>query len=425
MNLREQLHRNGPRRRRSAVGAATGTATAARAPATPTPAPRRRTTSNRHTAAAAAAFSDSMPPGIGIVARSVAAAASAGDRPAPSLPRATATRPLHRRVEQRHPALRDRRDQLAAGRGVAPRPCGQVDVLGDVEMEMGAHRRAQHLRRPGERAVLRQQRQRDPRGRGGAQDRADVAGILQVVEQHAEIESGAPGVRRRRRRRRHRHHGDACRRPPAARPARRRASPARSACGRRGAPPARSADGRARKSSATISVSGGPRRAAYTPTRCSPSSTHRLALRRSRAEVSSRSAARRRGFWREVIRCMRRGSRGDRDLRSAPRRRPVLQLEEHLVLPHHAELGARALLDRLEAGLQVADFGVEGVVARLQLGVRLALRRRPAGRARAPAASRPCRATSDTAARRSSRRRRGPAGARRPHPSWKNAARPG
>jgi len=35
-----------------------------------------------------------MPPGIGIVARSVAAAASAGDRPAPSLPSATATRRL-------------------------------------------------------------------------------------------------------------------------------------------------------------------------------------------------------------------------------------------------------------------------------------------------------------------------------------------
>ena len=36
---------------------------------------------------------------------------------------------------------------------------------------------------------------------------------------------------------------------------------------------------------------------------------------------------------------------------------------------------ARALLDRLEAGLQVAHVGVERLVARLELRVRLALRR--------------------------------------------------
>ena len=54
---------------------------------------------------------------------------------------------------------------------------------------------------------------------------------------------------------------------------------------------------------------------------------------------------------------------------------PVCDLEEHFVLADHAELGARALLDRLVAGLQVAHVGVERVVARLELRVRLALRR--------------------------------------------------
>ena len=88
----------------------------------------------------------------------------------------------------------------------------------------------------------------------------------------------------------------------------------------------------------------------------------------------------------------------------APRR---LQLEEHLVVADHAELGARALLDGLGARLQVAHVGVERLVARLELGVGLALRRRAAGRSRAPAASRPCRATSDTAGRSDQRRRRG------------------
>ena len=55
--------------------------------------------------------------------------------------------------------------------------------------------------------------------------------------------------------------------------------------------------------------------------------------------------------------------------------RALAELEEDLVLLHHAELRARALLDRLEAGLEIAHVGVERVVARLEPGVRLLLRR--------------------------------------------------
>ena len=61
--------------------------------------------------------------------------------------------------------------------------------------------------------------------------------------------------------------------------------------------------GRESASSLTISVSGAPYRAAKTSTTCSPSSTHRPALRRSRDEATSRAASFSRGLLREVIRC--------------------------------------------------------------------------------------------------------------------------
>ncbi len=55
--------------------------------------------------------------------------------------------------------------------------------------------------------------------------------------------------------------------------------------------------------------------------------------------------------------------------------RSLAELEEDLVLPHHAELRARALLDRLVAALEVAHVGVERIVARLQPRVSIPLRR--------------------------------------------------
>src|SRR5437016_4476218 len=51
-------------------------------------------------------------------------------------------------------------------------------------------------------------------------------------------------------------------------------------------------------------------------------------------------------------------------------------LVENLVALDHAELHAGALFDRLEALLQVAHLGIEGVVARLQAGRSLALLRK-------------------------------------------------
>jgi hypothetical protein len=52
-----------------------------------------------------------------------------------------------------------------------------------------------------------------------------------------------------------------------------------------------------------------------------------------------------------------------------------LKLEEHFVGLHHAELGARALLDGLRARLEIAHVGIERGVARLELGVCLPLQR--------------------------------------------------
>src|SRR5690606_16360356 len=52
-----------------------------------------------------------------------------------------------------------------------------------------------------------------------------------------------------------------------------------------------------------------------------------------------------------------------------------LQLEEHLVVPDHAEFRAGALLDRLAPGLEVAHVRVERLVAGPELLVALALPR--------------------------------------------------
>src|SRR5688572_31100863 len=60
-----------------------------------------------------------------------------------------------------------------------------------------------------------------------------------------------------------------------------------------------------------------------------------------------------------------------------PRRgsgRRLEDLEEDFVLLDHAELAARPLLDGVQADLEIADFGLEGVVARLELPVGLVLR---------------------------------------------------
>src|SRR5512145_3319976 len=70
--------------------------------------------------------------------------------------------------------------------------------------------------------------------------------------------------------------------------------------------------------------------------------------------------------------CLDRGS-GDLPQGHAPR--TVHDLEEDLVLPDHAELEARPLLDRLEALLQIAHLRVECGVACLERVVLLALRR--------------------------------------------------
>src|SRR5688500_999737 len=48
-------------------------------------------------------------------------------------------------------------------------------------------------------------------------------------------------------------------------------------------------------------------------------------------------------------------------------------LEEYFVLPDHAELVARALLDRLESLLQITHLGIERAVAAAQLLVGIAL----------------------------------------------------
>ena len=56
--------------------------------------------------------------------------------------------------------------------------------------------------------------------------------------------------------------------------------------------------------STTIKVSGAPYRSQYTAMMCSPSSTQRPALRRSREDATSRAACFRRGLSRELTRGM-------------------------------------------------------------------------------------------------------------------------
>ena len=99
----------------------------------------------------------------------------------------------------------------------------------------------------------------------------------------------------------------------------------------------------------------------------------------SRDEAIRRTASLRRGLSREVMR----GMKIERPLTSTLdvgfvrcRGRCICRkLEKHLVLPDHAQLRAGALLDRLDALLEVPDFGVERFVACFELHIDLALRR--------------------------------------------------
>ena len=168
---------------------------------------RCRTHSNSTTAAAAAALSDSAPPGMGMVTRVSASFISASERPAPSLPIAIATRRRNfRRVEVGAAASdRGHHASMATKRSC---PGAEVDILDDRRKEMRALRRPQYLRRPRERAVLRQQHLFHAGRRRGAQNRADVARVLHVLQQQVK------GPRRRQRRGRRRddgQHADRCR----------------------------------------------------------------------------------------------------------------------------------------------------------------------------------------------------------------------
>src|SRR5690242_16703761 len=64
---------------------------------------------------------------------------------------------------------------------------------------------------------------------------------------------------------------------------------------------------------------------------------------------------------------------GLRRVRAARRGRRLEHLEENLVLLDHAELAARAFLDRFLPDLEVADLGFQCTVARLQLAIGVAL----------------------------------------------------
>lgn len=55
----------------------------------------------------------------------------------------------------------------------------------DVQAEVGAHRGAQHAGGPGLGAAGGEEDVGDADGGGGAQDGAEVAGVLHAVEQHA------------------------------------------------------------------------------------------------------------------------------------------------------------------------------------------------------------------------------------------------
>src|SRR5206468_5517754 len=73
------------------------------------------------------------------------------------------------------------------GAPVALRPCRKVDIFVDLEMEVRALRGPQHFGRPGERALRRQKHLRDAGGGGTAQYRSDIARILYVFKQKAEV----------------------------------------------------------------------------------------------------------------------------------------------------------------------------------------------------------------------------------------------
>src|SRR5450755_3229207 len=128
--------------------------------------------------------------------------------------------------------------------------------------------------------------------------------------------------------------------------------------------------------STTIKVSGAPYRSQYAAMTCSPSSTQRPALRRSREDATSRAASLRRGLSRELTRGKRLSRGIGRPLagRGRARRRVLRQLKEHFVLPDHAQLRARPLFDGFEPLFKIPHLGVELRVARLELGVDALLR---------------------------------------------------
>ncbi len=116
--------------------------------------------------------------------------------------------PAKRRFVEQRPTGRHRGDHFATRGAMLARPPWKIDILVDVDAEVRALPRAQHLRRPRERTVLRQQNVRSARGRRGAQHRPDVAGVLHAVDEQTKI---GPCRRRRRRRVDHREHADPCR----------------------------------------------------------------------------------------------------------------------------------------------------------------------------------------------------------------------
>ncbi len=142
-----------------------------------------------------------MPPGIGMRTRRSASPASLGRQSGTLVADGDRQRPRQRRRVEVGPAMRDGGGDLATLRAEPRCPGGEVDVFHDLREEVRALARAQHLGRPRERAVLRQQHLVHARRRRGAQDRADVARILQVVEQQVK------GQRRRQRGRRRGNHG--------------------------------------------------------------------------------------------------------------------------------------------------------------------------------------------------------------------------
>ena len=213
---------------------------------------RCRTHSNRHTAAAAAALSDSTPAASGSSRAASPAPASARESPAPSLPIASAIAPPRAPRTGRRRRRRRSRRRRRRSRDKPRAHAGRSTSSWMSTQEMRALPRAQHLGRPRERAMLRQQHLRHAGRGGGAKHRADVARILHVVQQQAEIGEAAAAAAAASARR------PARRRSPAASRSRRTAlrddeRALRVTLGQR--PRSRAS---ASASSATISVSGAP-----------------------------------------------------------------------------------------------------------------------------------------------------------------------